>query len=417
MSKPTERAWDILKYLVQYLLGRIDHGLLMKIEENYTSNNVDLLVYSDSDWAGHKGSRKSASSCFVKVDGTLLHSSSRTQGIIALSSGEAECYAAVSSSCDGIYLKRCLEFCSGLEVTLKLLLDSSSARQILARSGVGRIRHLSAKAPRLQQKVETKEVHVSAVGTADNIADLGTKRLNCNTTRYLMYLCGVFNGSELVGKAEYDEMQRKRLLSRMSQNQQLLNVNYRILQLALLMNMPDNALRLEPEMADGEPGFIQLLYIRLSYISAELYMQSIYIPAELYMQLCYFLGKVYENFLGFVGVLLLVLGLMVWYYRMLWKNAVVDSDKLFEISENLASQQHRRALEGLQEFRAFTRRRRRRLAFGGRLDIDEPHGEPGVEVDATEPLPVDAEPIPVEVEPAEVGVQTEEAEAEDNSSD
>ena len=38
----------------------------MKIEENYTSNNVDLLVYSDSDWAGHKGSRKSASSCFVK---------------------------------------------------------------------------------------------------------------------------------------------------------------------------------------------------------------------------------------------------------------------------------------------------------------------------------------------------------------
>ena len=107
-------------------------------------------------------------------------------------------------------------------------------------------------------------------------------------------------------------------------------------------------------------------------------MQSIYIPAELYMQLCYFLGKVYENFLGFVAVLLLVLGLMVWYYRMLWKNAVVDSDKLFEISENLASQQHRRALEGLQEFRAFTRRRRRRLAFGGRLDIDEPHGEPGV---------------------------------------
>ena len=347
----------------------------MKIEENYTSNNVDLLVYSDSDWAGHKGSRKSASSCFVKVDGTLLHSSSRTQGIIALSSGEAECYAAVSSSCDGIYLERCLEFCSGLEVTLKPLLHSSSARQILARSGVGRIRHLSVKVLWLQQKVEMKEVHVSAVGTADNIADLGTKRLNCNTTRYLMHLCGVFNGSELVGKAEYDEMQRKRLLSRMSQNQQLLNVNHRILQLALLMNMPDNALSLELEMADGEPGIIQFLYIRLSYISAELYMQSIYIPAELYMQLCYFLGKVYENFLGFVGVLLLVLGLMVWYYRMLWKNAVVDSDKLFEISENLASQQHRRALEGLQEFRAFTRRRRRRLAFGGRLDIDEPHGE------------------------------------------
>ena len=72
MSKPTERAWDILKYLVQYLLGRVEYGLLMKLAENDTSNDVDLLVYSDSDWAGHKGPRKSASSRFVKVDGVLF---------------------------------------------------------------------------------------------------------------------------------------------------------------------------------------------------------------------------------------------------------------------------------------------------------------------------------------------------------
>ena len=97
MSKPTERGWDILKYLVQYLLGRIEYGLLRKIEENNHADEVDLHVFSDSDWAGHKGSRKSASSCFVKVDGALLHSSSHTQGIIAVLSREAECYASVSS--------------------------------------------------------------------------------------------------------------------------------------------------------------------------------------------------------------------------------------------------------------------------------------------------------------------------------
>ena len=234
----TERAWDILKYLVQYLLGRVEYGLLMKLEENHTSNDVDLLFYSDSDWAGHKGCRKSASSCFVKVDGVLLDSSSRTQGIIALSSGEAECYASVSSSCDGIDLSRCLSFCSGLEVKIKLLLDSSSARQILSRSGVGRIRHLSVKVLWLQQKVEAKEIHVSAVGTADNIADMGTTRLNCNTTRYLMLLCGVFDGSELVGKAEFEQMQRKRMVNRLACNQNLLQVNQRILQLALMTQLP-----------------------------------------------------------------------------------------------------------------------------------------------------------------------------------
>ena len=397
MSKPTERAWDILKYLVQYLLGRIDYGLLMKIEENHTSNTVDLFVYSDSDWAGHKGSRKSASSCFVKVDGTLLHSSSRTQGIIALSSGEAECYAGVSSSCDGIYLKRCLEFCSGLQVNLKLLLDSSSARQILARSGVGRIRHLSVKVLWLQQKVETKEIQVCAVSTTDNIADLGTKRLNCNTTRYLMYLCGVFDGSELVGKAEYHEMQRKRLLGKMSHNHV-----QRFLQIALMLQFPDNALSLKLNMAGGalgELGVIQSLYMQLSYFLD-----------TLYMQLSYLHGKVYENFLGLVGVLVLVLTVMVGYYKVLWKKAVAEGDQLLEISEKLASQQHRRALEGLQEFRAFTRRRRRRLAFGGRLDIDDPQGEPGVQVDAAETLPESREP-------ADAGVQTNESEPESEGPD
>ena len=70
---------------------------------------MKLSAYSDSDWAGHHGSRKSASSGCLMVDGILLYSSSRTQGLIALSSAEAEVYAAVSTCCDAICTKRCLE--------------------------------------------------------------------------------------------------------------------------------------------------------------------------------------------------------------------------------------------------------------------------------------------------------------------
>lgn len=192
-----------------------------------------------------------------------------------------------------------------------------------------------------------------------------------------MYLCGVFDGSELVGKEEYENMQRKRLLSRMSDKQHLLQLNHRILQLALLMQFPDNALSLDLAMADGEVGIIESVYKQLTYIPVEIYKQLIYIPVEVYMQLHYCLDKLYENFLGLLGILVVVLAVVVGYYRILWKNAVADGDRLLEISEKLASQQHRRALEGLNEFRAFTRRRRRRLAFGGRLDIDEPQGQIG----------------------------------------
>ena len=319
MSKPTERAWDILKYLVQYLLGRVEYGLLMKLAENDTSNDVDLLVYSDSDWAGHKGPRKSASSCFVKVDGVLLHSSSRRQCIIALSSGQAECYPSVSSSCDGIYLSRCLSLCSGLEVKIqiKLLIDSSSARQILLRSGVGRIRHLSVKVLWLQQKVESKEVDVSAVGTTDNIADLGTKRLNCNTARYLMHLCGVFDGSELVGKAEFEHMQRKRMVNRIACNQNLLQVNQSTLQLTLMMQLP--------QVIDGVPN---LQFSSTNFLSLQLFVFGA---------------------MDSMVILVIAAPVMAAYYRFLWKSAIADNDRWLEISEKLASRQHQRAMEGLRE--------------------------------------------------------------------
>lgn len=160
-----------------------------------------MMAYSDSDWACHHGSRKSASSGCLMMDGILLYSSSRTQELIALSSAEAEVYAAVSTCCDAIYMVRCLEFVFEQNVTVQLLIDNSAARQILMRSGVGRVRHLSVILW-LQRQLEKKMVSVAAVATSANIADLGTKRLPCR----------VYNGAEKVGAMEYEEDQQKKLM-------------------------------------------------------------------------------------------------------------------------------------------------------------------------------------------------------------
>ena len=158
MASPTTRAWDILKHLVCYMLSRTEYGLLLSLEKFKYDERMKLMAYSDSDWAGHHGSRKSASSGCSMMDGILLYSSSRTQGLIALSSAEAEVYAAVSACCDAIYMVRCSEFVFEQNVSLQLLIGNSdsAARQILMRSGVGRVRHLSVKILWLQQQVEKK---------------------------------------------------------------------------------------------------------------------------------------------------------------------------------------------------------------------------------------------------------------------
>ena len=86
------------------------------------------------------------------------HAAARTQGLIALSSAEAETYASVSSACHAICTEGVLELTLQIDITLKLLIDNSAARQVLSRSGVGKIRYLSLKVLWLQSHVESKMI-------------------------------------------------------------------------------------------------------------------------------------------------------------------------------------------------------------------------------------------------------------------
>ena len=81
---------------------------------------------------------------FIFLFGNLLYSSSRSQKAIALSSAEAEIYAATSACCDGVLLEYCLTFVGGTEkVVTTINMDNSAGRAFLLGSGVGRIRHIS----------------------------------------------------------------------------------------------------------------------------------------------------------------------------------------------------------------------------------------------------------------------------------
>ena len=273
MASPTSRAFEVLRHLVIYLLGRSEYGLLLSLEQYKYDERMRLHAYSDSDWAGHHGSRKSASSGCLVIDGILLYSSSRTQGLIALSSAEAEVYAAVSTCCDAIYMMRCLEFVFEQSVGIQLLIDNSAARQILMRAGVGRVRHLSVKILWLQQQVEKKTVNVAAVASSDNIADLGTKRLPCHTMRRLMYVVGVYDGSTRVGAQEFEEHQHKAMVKKVmrmtSSTPSSSMVGQSTFQLALLSAMFPSALSLSqsPSRAAMEG---QSIFLR-SYITIPLW--------------------------------------------------------------------------------------------------------------------------------------------------
>ena len=119
---------------------------------------------------------------------------------------EAEVYASFSAACDAVLLARILNFITGFQVMIHHLLDSSAARGILRRQGVGRIRHLSCHILWLQNLVKhhrdfkTKEVDgsmpimahdVAAVSGLTNVADLGTKCVGKKRLLELMRYCNL----------------------------------------------------------------------------------------------------------------------------------------------------------------------------------------------------------------------------------
>ncbi len=115
------------------------------------ANEIHLEVFSDFNWGSKKQHRKSVSSGYVCCGTALLFSSSRTQKVISLSSGEAEVYAASSAACDGILIGRLIHFSTGQIVLIHHLMDSSAGRGVLSRQGVGRICHLACRVLWLQQ--------------------------------------------------------------------------------------------------------------------------------------------------------------------------------------------------------------------------------------------------------------------------
>ena len=114
---------------------------------------------------------------------------SSTQGIIALSSAEAEYYGIVKAASQGIGIKSmCLDF--DRKVSFEILTDASAARSIANRQGLGKVRHIDTHFLWVQQRVHRGDFIVSKVWGKENPADLLTKFLDAETIRKHMNLFG-----------------------------------------------------------------------------------------------------------------------------------------------------------------------------------------------------------------------------------
>ena len=157
-QSPIERDWNQLKHAVRYLVGA------PRIVQRFYAQTLPkhVQVFTDSDHAGCIRTRKSTSGVYIFFGKHLIRSSSTTQGVIALSSGESEFYSMVKGCSAGLGANYLLKD-AGCQTTapLELTVDATAGIGIASRKGAGRIRHIATPTLWLQRLVNDGSVVLS----------------------------------------------------------------------------------------------------------------------------------------------------------------------------------------------------------------------------------------------------------------
>ena len=132
------------------------------IKFEYQAPVGSVVVWTDSDFAGCKESRKSTGGGAMVMGNHLIRSWSLTQSIIALSSGEAEYYSLVKGCSNGLGLKA-MNMELGVDMELQINTDASAAIGIAKRTGFGKIRHIDVSQLWIQEMISRGKIKVRKV--------------------------------------------------------------------------------------------------------------------------------------------------------------------------------------------------------------------------------------------------------------
>ncbi|CAE7197817.1 unnamed protein product, partial [Symbiodinium sp. CCMP2592] len=149
--------------------------------------------------------RRSVSAGALYLNGNAIYTANRTQRVVAMSSCEAELNALVSFAVDLVYVKEALRFIVGVTPESHAFSDSSSARAVVNKQGLSKLKHVEIRLLWVQQALKDGAFKLHPVGTLDNSSDLMTKVLKRERMLYLMYLLNIRDGDaqfNRVGEAQ-----------------------------------------------------------------------------------------------------------------------------------------------------------------------------------------------------------------------
>jgi len=103
LNSPCESHWHAVVRILRYIKGSPGKGLVYS-----NRGHTNIIGYSDADWAGNVGDRRSTSGYCVFMGGNLISWKSKKQSVVSRSSTEAEYRAMAHTTCELLWLKQLL---------------------------------------------------------------------------------------------------------------------------------------------------------------------------------------------------------------------------------------------------------------------------------------------------------------------
>ena len=167
--------------VVKYVMDTKDRGL--KIAPTGEELEWELIVFSDSDWAGDKDNRRSVGGYMIFLNGVLIAWRSKLQKVVSLSSAEAEFYACAEAVKEVPFIVQILRFL-GVEVKtpVEVKVDNVGAIYMSQNQASStRTRHMDTRWFYVNDLQDDGLIIVKFVRSEDNVSDVATKNVSADT--------------------------------------------------------------------------------------------------------------------------------------------------------------------------------------------------------------------------------------------
>ncbi|PKA45938.1 Retrovirus-related Pol polyprotein from transposon TNT 1-94 [Apostasia shenzhenica] len=175
MHNPSVHHLGAAKRILRYIRATTNHGIWYKPVVNFK-----LLGFTDSDWAGFVDDRKSTTGFIFNFGSGAVAWSSKKQNSIALSSSEAEYTAAVSCTCQAIWMRRVLEDLQQHQSCATEIFCDNKATISMTKNPVfhGRTKHIELRHHFIRDAVAKGVIELKYISTNEQVADGFTKALS-----------------------------------------------------------------------------------------------------------------------------------------------------------------------------------------------------------------------------------------------